>query len=315
MVSDTHTTTPHLSANHNKAYRHPLPKSDIFIHAGDLTKLGYLPEHQTIVDMLKRDVDAELKIVIAGNHDLSHDREFVARHGLSSQAAMRLEDPDDVRTLYTNQEAQDAGIVYMEEEVKTFTLKNGAKVTIYASPYTPAFGDWAFAYERYEDRFNPSTPITSSKVSTFVPDFPSVDIMVTHGPPRGILDQVVYTRENVGCDNLLKACRRARPRLHVFGHIHEGFGAVRGSWNDKKDNNDNDDSDDDWLTNKIEQDPETVLENRFCYYDLSSDADEPLRFGEETLFVNASVVTVGYRADNAPWVVDLDLPLAAATSY
>jgi hypothetical protein len=128
-----------------------------------------------------------------------------------------------------------------------------------------------------------------------VPSFPEVDIMLTHGPPLGILDQVVHGAR-VGCEHLLKACTRARPRLHVFGHIHEGFGAVRHNWVTN-------------TTETIPQDSETVREQRSCYYNIGNDGENrPLVFGEETLFVNASVVTVRYHADNAPWVVDLDLP-------
>ena len=53
--------------------------------------------------------------------------------------------------------------------------------------------------------------------------------MLTHGPPRGVLDQTI-DGEDVGCDPLWTAVRRARPRLHVFGHIHEGWGAERVDW-------------------------------------------------------------------------------------
>jgi Calcineurin-like phosphoesterase len=303
MISDTHTATPH-PAGSAKPYRYPFPKSDIFLHAGDLTRIGRQSEHEVMVEMLKKDVDAELKLVIAGNHDLSHDKEYYARKGIIRHGSARLEDPDAVTALYTNESARNAGIVYMEEEVRTFTLKSGAQFTVYASPYTPEFFGWAFAYERDEDRFNPGTLSSSRNVTTWVPSAPDVDIMLTHGPPLGFLDDVGGMRRGVGCENLLKACERARPRLHVFGHIHEGFGAARHNWNNPNPNP-NDDND-----NEIEQDPETVLEQRCCYYDMSSDAAAPLKFGEETLFVNASVVTVKYHANNAPWVVDLDLPLA-----
>lgn len=293
MISDTHTLTPHPASYTSKPYRHPLPTADVLLHAGDLTRIGRLPEHQIMVSMLKH-ASAELKLVIAGNHDISLDKEYYARRGAARHGSARVEDPEEIKALYTNDEAQRAGIVYMEEEVRTFSLKNGARFTVYASPYTPEFCGWAFAYERNEDRFNLSETETGFRAVNPVPGFPEVDIMLTHGPPLGILDQVVHG-ERVGCEHLLKACTRARPRLHVFGHIHEGYGAVRHNW----------------ATNTTEtiqlQDPETVQEQRSCYYNLSG-GDRPLVFGEETLFVNASVVTVRYHADNAPWVVDLELP-------
>ena len=48
-------------------------------------------------------------------------------------------------------------------------------------------------------------------------------VLITHGPPFGIRDRNV-TGEFTGCRDLLAAITRVRPRLHVFGHIHEGAG-------------------------------------------------------------------------------------------
>ncbi|KAH8700501.1 Ser/Thr protein phosphatase family protein [Talaromyces proteolyticus] len=299
MISDTHTLTPFHSTLTSKAFRHPLPAADILLHAGDLTGIGRLPEHKITVQMLI-DASAELKLVIAGNHDISLDSSYYARRGAARHGSARLENPEEIKALYTSDAARRAGIVYMEEETRTFTLDStGAQFTVYASPYTPEFCGWAFAYERDQDRFNPSTSSAQVQARNPVPGFPGVDIMLTHGPPEGVLDEVNDyggQKKNVGCEHLLNACARARPRLHVFGHIHEGFGAVRQNWRTLK-------------RERIRQDQETVLEQRSCYYDLSRDAEEPLVFGEETLFVNASVVNARYKPENAPWVVDLDLPV------
>jgi Icc-related predicted phosphoesterase len=63
-----------------------------------------------------------------------------------------------------------------------------------------------------------------------IPD--DLDLLVTHGPPYGHGDQAVPlggvegARRAVGCAELLQAVRRARPRVHVFGHIHEGHGVT-----------------------------------------------------------------------------------------
>src|SRR5690606_32317587 len=56
-----------------------------------------------------------------------------------------------------------------------------------------------------------------------IPD--DTDVLVTHGPPHGILDRT-YDHEPVGCEQLRIALGRVRPRVHVFGHIHEGYGAA-----------------------------------------------------------------------------------------
>lgn len=55
-------------------------------------------------------------------------------------------------------------------------------------------------------------------------------------------------------------------------------------------------------------DKKDVLERRAAYVDISSDGKGQLQFGQETLFVNASIMDVRYNPSNAPWVIDLELP-------
>ncbi|RJE18845.1 hypothetical protein PHISCL_08815 [Aspergillus sclerotialis] len=294
---------PNNPAMKDIAYRHPLPSADILLHAGDLTVRSLRHEHITTLNMLKT-ASAELKLVIPGNHDVSLDKDyyysefgFIHRRGQDNNNP--AESPDAIKALYTSEEAKRAGIVYLEEEVRTFTLSTGAKFTVYASPFQPEFCRWAFAYERTEDRFNalPSSSGAGGGAKNPVPDFPGVDLMLTHGPPYGVLDRVDWTGENVGCEFLRTAVERARPKLHVFGHIHEGYGAGMMDWGSGN-------------FEMIESDPASVLENRCAYYNASSgDGGKELRVGRETIFANASVVTVRYKPINAPWLVDLDLPL------
>lgn len=120
--------------------------------------------------------------------------------------------------------------------------------------------------------------------------------MLTHGPPYKILDRT-SRNEDVGCEHLLRAVQRCRPRLHCFGHIHEGWGAQRRNWLEK-------------TSKAYDLDAEHIMKNRSAHLDLTEKGQSPLRFGEETVFVNAAIMTVGYEPRNAPWVVDLDLPLA-----
>ena len=266
-----------------------------------------------------RDADAELKLVIAGNHDITLDEDYFTTFGynrhqqpenLGEDSVLISDDhihetpqpsteqlrsyARSIKDLWTCEAARKAGIIYLEEGIHSFTLSTGASFTVYASPYQPEFYRWAFAYERDEDRYN------SDQAANPVPDFPSVDIMLTHGPPLGVLDQVPPDM-NVGCEHLLRAAGRAKPRIHLFGHIHEGWGAQRGVWGESGPK-----------LEDVPTDIEDMLENRSAFYDVSEGADNPLRFGDETLFINASVNTVRYEARNAPWVVDLELPLAAA---
>ncbi|KAL4995925.1 Metallo-dependent phosphatase-like protein [Aspergillus recurvatus] len=349
LLSDTHTTSPSPAHSSSASglpptpYRHPLPSAQILLHAGDITKVGLASEHKAMLELLKSH-PAEIKIVIAGNHDITLDEEYYNRvgwlrhryrdaRGLDHLTALpssptgaprntteeaqgsgsALESPSSIKALYTDPSAINAGIRYMEEEIRTFTVPStGSKFTVYASPYTPEFCAWAFAYPRSENRYNP--PVSDAggpKPETPVPDYPGVDILLTHGPPKGILDQVVGSSESVGCEHLYHAVRRARPALHVFGHIHEGYGARRVEWESSgPDSNAALESGARAGVKRIEEvswDRENVMDNRGAYVDLTSSSGRPLRRGEETVFVNASVVTVEYRGLNAPWVVDLDL--------
>lgn len=41
-----------------------------------------------------------------------------------------MEDVEEIRELWTGQEAREAGIVYLEEGVRTFELGSGARFTV-----------------------------------------------------------------------------------------------------------------------------------------------------------------------------------------
>ena len=83
---------------------------------------------------------------------------------------------------------------------------------IYGSPYTPTFYDWAF--------MQPDDKLIH--IWKQIPD--KVDILITHGPPKYIGD---LTNQNIyaGSLSLLKEVqKRIKPKYHIFGHIHEGYG-------------------------------------------------------------------------------------------
>ena len=102
--------------------------------------------------------------------------------------------------------------------------------------------------------------------------------------------------EEVGCDHLSRAVARCKPRLHCFGHIHEGWGAGRIDWKTQQ-------------FEQVELIESQVFEDRCASVDISENGGKPLKWGRETLFVNASIMDVRYHPTNAPWVVDLDLPV------
>lgn len=84
---------------------------------------------------------------------------------------------------------------------------------IWGSPYTPTFLNWYFMRNRGQD---------IQKHWNLIPN--DTDILVTHGPPHGIFDEV-DEGVHVGCKDLkMTVQNRIKPRIHCFGHIHEGGG-------------------------------------------------------------------------------------------
>ena len=85
-------------------------------------------------------------------------------------------------------------------------------IKIWGSPITPTFFNWAFN----EDRGKPI-----QKYWKMIPK--NTGILVTHGPPNGILDKTT-SNINAGCEELLKTVNKLKPKFHLFGHIHEAYG-------------------------------------------------------------------------------------------
>lgn len=90
---------------------------------------GRIEEYLEIFDVLAA-ADAKLKIVIAGNHDITLDEEFYNEIGQTMFHRSRPENLSKVRDLWTGERAMEAGIVYLEEGTKKFQLKNGAELTV-----------------------------------------------------------------------------------------------------------------------------------------------------------------------------------------
>ena len=88
---------------------------------------------------------------------------------------------------------------------------------IWGSPLTPLYGG-AFGKSNPEDRKRLWAKILDG-----------LDILVTHTPPFAILDHGGSAERREGCPQLLEAVFRAFPRLHVFGHVHAGYGTLRTS--------------------------------------------------------------------------------------
>jgi Icc-related predicted phosphoesterase len=126
------------------------------------------------------------KVVIAGNHDFLFE-----------------ENPKLAEPLITN-------AIYLND---SFLEIDGLK--IWGSPISPWYHDWAFNRKRGAE---------IKKHWDLIPE--GIDILITHGPPFGIMDYT-FTGHTVGCEELTKAIERVKPKIHLFGHIHEGYGQVQ----------------------------------------------------------------------------------------
>ncbi len=111
-------------------------------------------------------------------------------------------DPGLARSLLTN-------ATYLEDSGTTV-----GGLAVWGSPWQPRFFDWAFNLDR-------GAPLEAKW--NLIPA--ATDVLVTHGPPMEILDRT-RRGEPVGCEALARAVLRVKPKLHVFGHIHEGYGEL-----------------------------------------------------------------------------------------
>ncbi|KAK4988317.1 hypothetical protein LTR66_007355 [Elasticomyces elasticus] len=332
IISDTH-TAPLLALDRSDvrdsyvAFKQSLPSADVLIHCGDMTFTGAQHEYDTTLDMLGK-IDAPLKLVIAGNHDRTLDESFVRSHARLYAPPLQNDIIRDARAMWLGEDgrAKREGVTYLDEGVHTFRLHNGARLRVYASPYTPAFCGWAFPYGANEDRFNPAgsafsdaKSIVQNPVPSFVSDSTeNIDVMITHGPPYECLDKTVRN-SRAGCPHLLRAVTRSRPLIHCFGHIHEGYGVEHIKWSDKADElattamKKQDCTGGGWRPGvenitKVPLDRETMIERRHCFIDASTEGKIALDRGRETLLVNAAIMNERYEPTNGAWLVDVDLP-------
>lgn len=115
----------------------------------------------------------------------------------------------DVAQVFLNK-----NIIYLQDEE---VIIEGIK--FYGTPWQLPFNNWAFNLPEEE---------LDKKFSKIPND---VDVLITHSPPYGILDSIP-SRSNLGSKSLLKHVLRITPKVHIFGHIHGGY----GMWRDEENN-------------------------------------------------------------------------------
>lgn len=186
-----------LSDTHGEQDRFKVPDGDILIHAGDFCSMGTEREVHKVATWLKR-LPHRWKIVVAGNHDRFFEQQ-----------------PELARA-------------YLEPEI-LYLQDSGCQIEglrFWGAPWQPWFCDWAFNLPRRGERLR--------KKWNLIPL--DTDVLITHGPPHGVLDEVRARMTAwgpsedgsgpLGCEELAIRLATVKPRLHVFGHIHDGYGFI-----------------------------------------------------------------------------------------
>ncbi len=180
-----------------------LDGGDLLIIAGDLTAHDDPIEYIGFRDWVDEQ-DYKKKVIVPGNHDgeIELDWRFQSR-------ALR-----EIAELLV-----DRGIEF-----------EGFK--IYGSP-------WILRFKGMNPRHTAFTLASEEKLKEMFCLIPrDTDILITHAAPYGILDGFFFgdkSAENLGVprlgsralsDRLCELCP-AEPFVHIFGHIHEGYGVCR----------------------------------------------------------------------------------------
>jgi len=177
----------------------PLPGGDVLIIAGDCTASDKITQWIKFYDWFQT-LNYKMKILVPGNHD-----------GILSQCA--------------SGEAKEI-LDYVTGEEEFYTLLSDCSfeykgLKFYGSPWTPEFCNWHFMKQRGPD---------IKKVWDMIPL--DTDILITHGPPKGILDLAEdpeHKLEQCGCNSMRRHIDDLPNLKYVlFGHIHDNHNCFNG---------------------------------------------------------------------------------------
>lgn len=192
-MSDTHNQL------HKIVRKDLVPDGDILVHAGDATGRGEIWEVERFCKDYGK-LPHEHKIFVPGNHDWLFQKD--------TKTAREICDRNGI-------------ILLIDEEI----VINGVK--FYGSPWQPWFCDWAYnAGETESQAAMHRVPYIKPFVD-MIPD--DTNVLITHGPPYKILDELVRIDgtpkgQFVGSEHLLNKIKEIKPDIHIFGHIHCGYG-------------------------------------------------------------------------------------------
>jgi predicted phosphodiesterase len=192
ILSDTHTK--------HRYCENDLPGGDLLIHAGDFMNSGYNPiEAMEFFRWFDEIDNYDFKVFIAGNHDRwMQDKSEESRGILTGYKT--IEYLQDDWMIVGDSDPHDPNV-------------NTAK--IYGSPWQPEFYNWAFNLPRNGEELKSKWDM--------IPE--GTDILITHGPAWGFLDDVEGNRNvHLGCELLAERIKQIKPKIHICGHIHSGHG-------------------------------------------------------------------------------------------
>ena len=177
-------------------YEPELPGGDILIIAGDMTVSDRVHQWATFMKWLEEQRYTH-KIIIGGNHDNFLESGFPKNEEEAKNIA------DIQESIGVKQD-----FIYLCD-----SLAQIAGLRIWGTPWTPFFS----GVNPHCKAFMDSETYLEGRFSMIPED---LDILITHGPPHRVLDENKYGFP-CGSYSLKSALDRAKPRYHVFGHIHE----------------------------------------------------------------------------------------------
>jgi Icc-related predicted phosphoesterase len=172
-----------------------MPGGDVLIVAGDLTAQHTISEFKQFFEWFEKQPYKE-KILVGGNHD--NLLEQTISHKVARELGLH------------------------EETYYHYLCDSGVTID--------GFEFWGSPWTTFFEEINPkcrSFMLREQKLAEKFATIPEkLDVLITHGPPYGILDAHYYDLDNLGSLALKKRVKEVFPRHHIFGHIHEGYGMV-----------------------------------------------------------------------------------------
>ncbi len=186
ILSDTHNKHKHIKGD--------LKGGDLLLHAGDLSSMGYEHEIKEFAKWYNGLENYTTKVFIAGNHDWGFQN--------------NVEKTKEILETYKD-------INYLEDEYLGIIEGGEPEIKIWGSPWQPEFYNWAFNLPRKGEELKAKW--------NMIPE--DIDILITHGPAWGFLDDVEGNRNvHLGCELLAERIKQIKPKIHICGHIHTGYG-------------------------------------------------------------------------------------------